>query len=107
MNNPFEVIEERLNAIEALLLSLGERSQEQSEQTVKEELFDVQEAANFLKLTPDTIYTKVSRGELPVMKRGKRLYFSSTELLAYLKEGRKKTVSETDRAAEEYMKKRL
>ena len=54
-----------------------------------EQLLTVQEAAQFLNLTVPTIYSKVSKGELPVMKRIKRLYFSNLELMEYLKEGRK------------------
>ena len=56
-----------------------------------EQLLTIQEAAEFLSLTVPTMYSKVSKGELPVMKRSKRLYFSRTELLEYLKEGRKKS----------------
>ena len=68
-----------------------------------EQLLTVQEAAQFLNLTVPTIYSKVSKGELPVMKRSKRLYFSSTELMDYLKEGRKKSTSEIEQDAEAYL----
>jgi len=68
-----------------------------------EQLLTVQEAARFLKLTVPTIYSKVSKGELPVMKRSKRLYFSSTELMEYIKEGRKKSNAEIEQEAEAYL----
>ena len=61
-----------------------------------EQLLTIQEAAEFLSLTVPTMYSKVSKGELPVMKRSKRLYFSRTELLEYLKDGRKKSNAEID-----------
>jgi excisionase family DNA binding protein len=61
-----------------------------------EELLTIQEASKFLHLSVPTIYSKVSRGELPVMKRSKRLYFSRDELLQYVKEGRKKTIEEVE-----------
>ena len=54
-----------------------------------EELWGVQEAAAFLKLAVPTVYTMVSRGELPVMKRSRRLYFSRADLTEYLKKGRR------------------
>jgi len=73
--------------------------------TPTEQLLTVQEAANFLNLSVPTIYSKVSRGELPVMKRGKKLHFSNTELMQYLKNGRKKTYSEIDREAKNYLQK--
>jgi len=68
-----------------------------------EQLLTIQEAAKFLSLTVPTIYSKVSKGELPVMKRSKRLYFSRTELLEYLKEGRKKSNAEIEAEAEGYL----
>ena len=68
-----------------------------------EQLLTIQEAAQFLNLTVPTIYSKVSKGELPVMKRGKRLYFSSTELIEYIKEGRKKSYAQIEAEAEKYL----
>jgi excisionase family DNA binding protein len=76
--------------------------QEQLSITTPEQLLNVQEAAQFLNLTVPTIYSKVSKGELPVMKRSKRLYFSSTELMEYLKDGRKKSKAEIEQEAEAY-----
>lgn len=71
-----------------------------------EQFLTIQEASQFLNLTVPTIYSKVSKGELPVMKRSKRLYFSSIELMEYLKKGRKKTNVEIREEAENYLKKK-
>ncbi len=71
--------------------------------TPPEQLLTIQEAAEFLSLTVPTMYSKVSKGELPVMKRSKRLYFSRTELLDYLKEGRRKTNAEIEQEAKAYL----
>lgn len=49
-----------------------------------------QEAAEFLSLAVPTIYTMASRGDLPFMKRSKRIYFKEDELSSYLKAGRRK-----------------
>jgi len=68
-----------------------------------EQLLTIQEAAEFLSLTVPTMYSKVSKGELPVMKRGKRLYFSRTELMEYIKEGRKKSNAEIEQEAKAYL----
>ena len=78
-------------------------NQEQPTKEQPEILLNVQEAAEFLKLEVPTIYSKVSRGELPVMKRSKRLYFSSIELMDYLKQGRKKSSAEIEQEAESYL----
>jgi excisionase family DNA binding protein len=71
-----------------------------------EQLLTIQEAAEFLSLTVPTVYSKVSKGELPVMKRSKRLYFSNVELLHYLKQGRKKSNSDIEDEAKTYLKKK-
>lgn len=68
-----------------------------------EQLLSVQEAANFLNLTVPTIYSKVSKGELPVMKRSKRLYFSSLDLREYVKAGLKKSNVKIEAEAEAYL----
>ena len=66
-------------------------------------LLTIQQAAEFLSLTVPTIYSKVSKGELPVMKRSKRLYFSRTELMEYVKAGRKKSNAEIEQEAKAYL----
>ena len=70
-----------------------------------EQLLTVKEAAEFLNLSVPTVYSKVSKGELPVMKRSKRLYFSSQDLMNYIKEGRKKTNAEIEAEADKYLTK--
>lgn len=87
--NSVAEIHQKLEAIEALLLGHSSKSQPAEKTNMS-----VQEAADFLKLSVPTIYSKVSKGELPYMKASKRLYFSKTELQEYIKSGRKKTSTE-------------
>lgn len=70
----------------------------------QEQLLTIQEAAQFLNLSVPTIYSKVSKRELPYMKRSKRLYFSNVELVKYLKEGKRKSYKEVEQQAETYIK---
>ena len=76
---------------------------EQAPTEQPERLLTIQEAAEFLSLTVPTMYSKVSKGELPVMKRSKRLYFSRTELMEYVKAGRKKSNAEIEAEAKAYL----
>lgn len=103
MNNPFEVIEARLSSIENLILDLKHKPQTVEPKDQPEQFLTIQEAADFLSLTVPTMYSKVSKGELPVMKRSKRLYFSSIQLMEYIKEGRKKSNAEIEQEAEGYL----
>lgn len=93
MNNPFEKIDDRLNNIECLLAEL-KHSQNRNFNNCVDELLTIKQAAVLLTLTTPTIYGLVQRREIPFSKRGKRLYFSKKELLEWVAEGRKKTVSE-------------
>lgn len=75
-------------------------------QQPKDELLTVQDAALFLSLSVPTIYGLIHKGEIPVMKRSKRCYFSKVELISYLKQGRKKTLAETASEADTFLKTR-
>lgn len=103
MNNPFEVIEARLSSIENLILDLKHQPPAVDKNETPEQLLTVQGAAQFLNLTVPTIYSKCSKGELPVMKRSKRLYFSSIQLMEYIKDGRKKSNAEIEAEADTYL----
>ena len=70
------------------------------------ELLTIEQAADFLSLTKQTIYSLVSRGEIPSMKRSKRLYFSREDLISYVKKGRRKTNDEIAACADKYVIKR-
>jgi excisionase family DNA binding protein len=72
---------------------------------VPEQIFTIQQAAEFLSLTVPTIYSKTSKGELSFMKRGKRLYFSKQELIKYLQAGRKQSFEDVEAEAAAYLSK--
>ena len=65
-------------------------------QDPQEQFLSVDETAKFLNLSVPTIYSKVSRREIPYMKRGKRLYFNRKDLETYLKGSRVRTVGELE-----------
>jgi excisionase family DNA binding protein len=93
MNNPFEVIDRRLSNIESLLLGISEPKPDKLPDTP--ELLTIDEASAFLRLAKPTIYSMVSRGRLPYMKRAKKLYFSRIELMEYLRQGKVQTIDQS------------
>ena len=95
----FTGLQEKVNNIERLLL---ERSNP-NPQPETDELLTVKDTAKFLSLSVPTIYGLIAKGELPVMKRSKRCYFSKIDLMNYLKAGRKKTDIETTAEADTYL----
>lgn len=100
-NAVYELTKE-VNELKALLISNNELKQI----TDKEKFIDIKQASVFLNLSVSTIYSKVSRLELPVNKRGKKLYFSDHDLIAYIKQGKKKTNEEIDLEANKYLNKK-
>ena len=91
-------ISSKLETIESLL----QNKSLPNEAKVEDQLLGVEETADFLGLSTQTIYGKVSKGELPVMKRSKKLYFSKFDLLDYLKRGRRKTNLEIQEEANKH-----
>ncbi|WPX22509.1 helix-turn-helix domain-containing protein [Mucilaginibacter sp. 5C4] len=75
---------EKVEKIEFMIINL------QPKEIDENELMDITEAAQFLKVTVASLYTKVSRKEIPVSKPGKRLYFNRSELQNWIKLSRKK-----------------
>jgi len=93
------MLTQEVSELKKLLLE----NQEQKLSEAPEKLLTIQEASEFLNLKVPTLYSKVSKGELPVMKRSKRLYFSSIQLMEYIKEGAVKSNSEVEREAQAYL----
>jgi excisionase family DNA binding protein len=59
-----------------------------------QDFLNIVEAAEFLNLAQQTIYGLTSKREIPFFKRGKKLYFRESELVAWLEQGRRKTKTE-------------
>lgn len=82
----FEKIERIETLLESAILN--------KDQTAKNELMNVEEAAEFLKISVAALYTKVSRYEIPYSKPGKRLYFERDELIKWIQQSKRKTLKD-------------
>lgn len=91
----------KLDSIENLLRGQSNNSEQQSDQ-----LLTIKQAGELLSLSIPTIYGLVSRNAIPVNKQGKRLYFLKDELTAWVKAGRKLTVSEIKSQANSFLVKK-
>jgi excisionase family DNA binding protein len=99
----------RLNELETLIENSVRKAlilKAESNPAPGNELLTIEQAADFLSLTKQTIYSMVSKGEIPYMKQKKRLYFSREDLISYVKKGRRKTNDEIAAGADEYLNKR-
>ena len=95
MENPFEIIIEKLTNIEKMLLELSKNGGFiPGNNPGFEEIMSIDEVAVFLKLSKPTIYGFCSSRKIPYSKKGKRLYFNKTEINDWISQGRKKTYYE-------------
>jgi len=84
-------------------------STQQSEQpTETDRWFDLNELCIYHPDKPSkpTVYGWVHSGLIPVHKGGKKLRFLKSEIDNWIKQGRRKTLAETDSEAESYLKKK-
>ncbi len=79
---------EKVENIELLIENLQPKEPDENQ------LLTIQEAAEFLKVTVPSLYSKVSRKEIPVNKPGRRLYFYKNDLLDWVRTSKKKTGAE-------------
>ena len=54
-----------------------------------EDIMNSRETAQFLDIKLNTLYIKTHRGDLPFMKKGRKVYFSRKQLLEWMSEGRR------------------
>lgn len=99
----FTLLTNEVSEIKRLLL---EKSNEPPTET--ERWFDLAELCNYRPDKPAkaTVYGEVHKGIIPVHKRGKKLMFLKSEIDAWLKQGRKKTLAETANEADNYLQNR-
>ncbi len=83
MENPFEVINQRLDRIEELLVKLTDKMDELPPK--EKRYMGTREAAEWLGISRSSLYSQLK--SIPHTKRGKRLYFDREELASYVKNG--------------------
>lgn len=104
MENPFELIFEKLNRIEALLLPKNNVNTIATQILEKtNEVLNTDEAAKHLSLAKQTLYGLTSRRDIPHFKAGKKLYFKRSELDEWLTKHRVRTNDEIDKMATAYV----
>lgn len=83
-------LHEKLEYLEKLIVKISIKTED------KEDILNIEEASKLLNLSISTIYSKVSKREIPVNKQGKRIYFYRHELMQWIKSGRIKTYLEIE-----------
>jgi excisionase family DNA binding protein len=97
MENPFELILQRLDQIELLIKDLNNSKKEENK------LLNIKEVAELLKVTVPTIYGYTHKNSIPYMKKGKKIYFYKNEIDEWLREGKNNTINDLDIKANKYL----
>ena len=108
MNNPFDVIEARLNTIETLLLDIKHQPERQIDKEKGDVWFNIDQLCNYLPDKPKkaTVYGWINAGLIPCHKGPKKLRFLKSEIDQWLATGKKKTWSEIAVEADNYLQSR-
>jgi predicted DNA-binding transcriptional regulator AlpA len=72
-------------------------------QPQSDEIGGIELAQQITGLARPTIYSLVAKSRIPCMKQGKKLYFSGRELTDWIKQGKRKTVTDIEAEADKYI----
>ncbi|MFV0216791.1 helix-turn-helix domain-containing protein [Empedobacter falsenii] len=103
-NNMPEALSFLINQINSLKEQLKESARfNQSIISDEEEILLAEDVAQLLKVTIGTIRTKTSNGEIPSMKRLGKNYYLKSEIIEYLKQGKKLSFQQIQEQANQYL----
>ena len=98
MENPFEIIDKKLDNIEKLLKVIIDNN------NIKlSTIMTVEQVSEYLSLSVATLYGYTSKKEIPHAKRGKKLYFEKNAIDKWLFENNTKTNEEIEKIADSYL----
>jgi excisionase family DNA binding protein len=83
--------------------ALREFGQNPAKDNSENDLLNIQEVAKKLNLAVPSIYGLVHRRQIPYIKRGKKLIFENSQEEEWLKNGRQKTIYDSEKQAEDYI----
>jgi excisionase family DNA binding protein len=101
MENPFELILERLDRIEHAIHNLKYISDIPD----INQIMNISEVAAYIKAAKTTVYGMTHRNTIPHYKSGKRLYFKKEEIDEWIFSKRIKTRDDIENEAMEYLRK--
>ena len=107
MENPFDIIIEKLTRIETDISALKKQNPGNLQDDPVNDIVTLSEAVLILNLAKPTIYALTSKNEIPFIKKNRKLYFSKKDLLTWLTQGKQKTITEETDQVNDYMKKNL
>ena len=103
MENPFEIINERLERIENLLKNIYSNIGTKESNFITSKILDIEQLSNYLGLSKSHIYKLTSKYTIPHSKRGKRLYFDKETINSWVLENKIWTQEDIEKQAADYL----
>ena len=101
MENPFEIILEKLNSIEKAIVKLNSNGSLAN----TNDPMDVKDLSSYLKISASAIYKFTSARSIPYYKNGKRLFFKREEINDWIFTTKINSSYEIEKEANEYIRK--
>lgn len=101
MENPFDLIMEKLELIETKVDSIQNQLDEAGNSSLK--LMGTKEVADYLGFAKGTIYGLVYQRKIPVIKKGSKLFFSKQDIDKWLIKNKQLTTEELNEKANSYL----
>lgn len=106
MENPFEIILEKIDRLEYLITEFIDKKKAVAEiHENGEEIINMNQACKILGLSKPTLYGYTAKRKIPHYKRGKRNYFKKSELIKWISDGKVKTMDEIQQDVESFLSK--
>ena len=106
MENPFEMIMEKLNSIEHLLRQKQSHLPAvQLTESGVQDIMNFNQACAYTTISKSAMYKHTSTREIPHFKTGKRIYFKKTELDQWLTKHKIMSRDEIEQEADNYLMK--
>jgi len=102
MENPFEIIDAKLDRI-IHLLELLKSNENKGQGNIDSEIMNIEQLASFIGCSKYTVYGYTSSRSIPHFKKNKRLFFRRTDIVKWITDAKVKTREEIEQEAITYL----
>lgn len=103
MENPFEIINQRLDRIELLLEKINSNFEGKNTKGSYPEIMDIIQITAYLNVSKSYIYKMTATNMIPHSKKGKKLYFDKEIVTKWVLENKISTQGEIEQIANSYL----
>ena len=104
MENPFELVLDKLTTIERLLKELKSQNQIPKVPDIASfDLMNINQAVEYIRIAKSTVYKFTASRMIPHFKRGKKIYFKKSELDEWITKNKVMTKEEIEIKASTYL----